>query len=123
MAGGCCGFTVEGDAGESIIIKCQYDKGYAKESKYFCQKTSTIQINCHDRIRTNHQGWDSKQRVSVYDNKDEGFLTVIMRDLTKSDEGNYWCAVDINWKFDKYSEVNLKVGKGEMFIYSFIYYL
>lgn len=100
--------TVEGQAGGSIIIKCRYDKKYTYNKKYFCKG-----YFCRREIYTGRQRWQNDKRFSVYDNEDEGYLKVIMRDLTKSDEGKYWCAVYINWQHDEYTQFNLKVRKGK----------
>lgn len=68
---------------------------------------------CNAKIKSNSQSWRREGRFSVHDNKDVGILKVIMRNLTKEDEGKYWCAVDLKMNFDKYTEVNLKVKEGK----------
>ena len=98
---------MEGYAGDSIIIKCKYDKKYTKHTKYFCKEN--MFLPCNTLIKTK----GSEGRFSLNDDKDSGFFKVIMRKLTKTDEGKYWCAVEKDLSPDKYNEVDLKVREGE----------
>ncbi|XP_041961011.1 polymeric immunoglobulin receptor-like isoform X1 [Alosa sapidissima] len=116
--GGCCAFTVEGYAGDSIIIKCKYKDKHRDQNKYFCKDDGIGgKYLCDTQIQTEgNKGWQTKGRFSLYDNTDGGFLKVIMRNLTKSDEGKYWCGVKKTF-LDDYTEVNLKVKEGKEKVY------
>lgn len=117
MTGGGWATTMEGYAGGSIIIKCKYEETYRHKSKYICKDKHKInKYICSAQITSNHQGWQSQGRFSVYDNKDQCYLKLIMRDLTKSDEGMYWCVVD-RTIFDEYTEINLKVKEGKNYLF------
>ncbi|XP_041961180.1 polymeric immunoglobulin receptor-like [Alosa sapidissima] len=116
--GGCWGFAVEGYAGSSIIIKCKYKDEHRDQNKYFCKDDAIGgKYLCDTQIQTEgNKGWQTKGRFSLYDNTDGGFLKVIMRNLTKSDEGKYWCGVQKTF-LDDYTEVNLKVKEGKEEVY------
>lgn len=113
FAGNFGAFTVEGYAGDSIIIKCKYDEKVMEESKYFSRIYYGFKGMSHSKtlIKTHHQGWWNEGRFSVYDNKEERFLKIIMRHLSKSDEGKYSFVVDT--KLAVYKDVYLKVNEGE----------
>lgn len=81
--------------------------------KYFCKEKAWFTFSCDDQIKAEvHSTWHSQGRFSLYDDPDRGFFEVMMRNLTESDEGKYWCAVDFEGQPDEYTEVNLKVKKG-----------
>lgn len=97
-----------GCVGDSIIIKCRYDKKYTQEDKFFCTG-----YYCNNRVDTDRQGWNNEGRISVYDSKDDGYLKVIMRDLTINDEGTNWCGVNVKKSPDEHIELYLNVEKSE----------
>ncbi len=100
-----------GYSGGGVRIKCRYKEGYTDKAKYFCRGEWS---KCTDQIKTNtkHKRVDS-ERFSLYDDTTAAVFTVIIRDLSEQDSGMYWCATDIPWDEDSYTEVNLKVITGE----------
>lgn len=103
---------VTGYAGGAIVIKSQYDDKYHQNKKYFCKHK--YRLSCENLIMTEFKNeWANAGRFSLYDNTTGRFFMVIFRDLTPDDAGKYYCAVDKEWSFDKYTDVDLNISPGE----------
>ncbi|XP_072566623.1 polymeric immunoglobulin receptor-like isoform X2 [Paramormyrops kingsleyae] len=86
--------TLTGSAGGSISIPCFYGQEHRDSVKSWCKGKGTS--SCSPETRS-----DSPlgiNRVSVTDDPQNLVFIVTMRDLQKSDEGRYWCAVDDGWR-------------------------
>ena len=71
-------------------------------------------MSCEDQIRTGlNNTWKHSGRCSLYDNTRGNYFKVIIRQLTRQDEGTYWCGVDKPIIPDSYTKVELEVKKGE----------
>ncbi|XP_048051352.1 CMRF35-like molecule 8 [Megalobrama amblycephala] len=104
--------SVTGYSGGGVTIKCKYNKEYTANAKFFCkgQRTST----CSDLIKTDIKDkWFNNDRFSLYDDTRSAVFTVTIRNLTEEDSGMYYCTADISLAEDSYTEVNLKVIRGE----------
>ncbi|XP_048866279.1 CMRF35-like molecule 1 isoform X8 [Brienomyrus brachyistius] len=76
--------TLTGSAGGSISIPCFYGQQYKNSVKSWCKRKEAS--SCSIVTRSN--------RVSITDDPYNLVFIVTMRNLQKSDEGSYWCAVD-----------------------------
>lgn len=57
--------------------------------------------------------WVHSGRFSLYDNTGGNYFKVIIRQLTRKDEGTYWCGVDKPNIPDSYTKVELDVKKDD----------
>ncbi|XP_059407682.1 CMRF35-like molecule 2 [Carassius carassius] len=104
--------SVRGYSGGGVNITCRYDRKYTDKNKYFCK--GQWKITCSDLIRTDKKNkWVDSGRFSLFDDTRAAVFTVTFRDLSEQDSGTYWCAADISWGKDSYTEVNLIVESGE----------
>ncbi|XP_043103381.1 polymeric immunoglobulin receptor-like [Puntigrus tetrazona] len=111
MIPGVLGFRVTGYSGGGVSITCRYETQYRNNAKYFCRGQNP---GCSDLIKTEEKDrWVYSGRFSLYDNTSAAVFTVNIRDLREEDSGTYWCAADISWDADSYTEVNLKVLTGQ----------
>ncbi|XP_059407394.1 polymeric immunoglobulin receptor-like [Carassius carassius] len=108
--------SVRGYSGGGVSITCRYDRTYTDKNKYFCRgQTTSIQTErCSDLIMTDKKNNRvNSGRFSLFDDTTAAVFTVTFRDLSEQDSGTYWCAADISWVKDSYTEVNLIVESGE----------
>uniref|UniRef100_A0A8C1LGF8 Immunoglobulin domain-containing protein n=1 Tax=Cyprinus carpio TaxID=7962 RepID=A0A8C1LGF8_CYPCA len=102
--------SVTGYSGGGVNITCRYDRKYTDNAKYFCR--GQWKTTCSDVIRTdmkNENKWVDSGRFSLFDYTRAALFTVTFRNLSEQDSGMYWCAADISWGKDSYTEVKLKV--------------
>ncbi|XP_070964901.1 CMRF35-like molecule 8 [Oncorhynchus clarkii lewisi] len=108
MTGCLSSFKVTGYSGGTVIIYCDYYIEQRSNEKYFCKRQNSL--SCKDQIRTVLRNtWKHSGRFSLYDNTGENYFKVIIRQLTKQDEGTYWCGVDKPIIPDSYTKVELEV--------------
>ncbi|XP_048866385.1 polymeric immunoglobulin receptor-like isoform X2 [Brienomyrus brachyistius] len=85
--------TLTGSAGGSISFQCFYGQQYKNSVKSWCKgrfKSSCTIVTRSDAPRC-------ENKVSITDDPQNLVFIVTMRNLQKSDEGSYWCAVDDGW--------------------------
>uniref|UniRef100_A0AAZ3SW66 Ig-like domain-containing protein n=1 Tax=Oncorhynchus tshawytscha TaxID=74940 RepID=A0AAZ3SW66_ONCTS len=83
-------FKVTGYSGGTVIIYCHYSTEDRSHDKYFCLGQN--HLRCKDQIRTGLRNtWVHSGRFSLYDNTGGNYFKVIIRQLTRQDEGTYWC--------------------------------
>ncbi|KTG38100.1 hypothetical protein cypCar_00045874, partial [Cyprinus carpio] len=105
--------SVTGYSGGGVNITCRYDREYTDNAKYFCR--GQWKTTCSDLIKTdmkNENKWVDSGRFSLFDYTRAALFTVTFRNLSEQDSGMYWCAADISWGKDSYTEVKLKVVTG-----------
>uniref|UniRef100_A0A3B3SMR3 Immunoglobulin V-set domain-containing protein n=1 Tax=Paramormyrops kingsleyae TaxID=1676925 RepID=A0A3B3SMR3_9TELE len=81
---GVTAWALKSPAGGSIRIPCFYGQQYKHSVKYWCKGKDTSSCS----IVT------PSDRVSITDDPHNLVFIVTMRNLQKSDDGRYWCAVD-----------------------------
>ncbi|KAK6301004.1 hypothetical protein J4Q44_G00291020 [Coregonus suidteri] len=108
MTGCLSSFKVTGYYGGTVIINCEYSHQHDDN------QTSFSDGNGKDIIRTGLKNtWQHSGRFSLYDNTEGNYFTVIIRQLTKQDEGTYWCGVDKPTAMGSYTDVELKVEEDD----------
>ncbi|XP_043572432.1 CMRF35-like molecule 3 isoform X1 [Chiloscyllium plagiosum] len=81
---------VRGEVGGSVTVDCRYDQKYKEHKKQWCK--GRVFITCSVIVSTDNP---QKQGVSLTDNKTRGIFSVTMDNLKKSDEGLYWCEIEV----------------------------
>ncbi|KAL1005433.1 hypothetical protein UPYG_G00059080 [Umbra pygmaea] len=105
---GVVNFTVTGYSGGTVIIYCHYDIDERSKDKYFCMGQNSS--FCEDKIRTGVKNtWYHSGRLSLFDDIEEYYFKVVIRKLSRQDEGTYQCAVDVPLSKEPYIEVKLDV--------------
>uniref|UniRef100_A0A674BMF4 CMRF35-like molecule 1 n=1 Tax=Salmo trutta TaxID=8032 RepID=A0A674BMF4_SALTR len=103
-------FKVTGYSGGTVIICCHYSTEERSHEKYFCVGKNSWSLSCEDQIRSVLKNtWVHSGNFSLYDNTGENYFKVIIRQLTRQDEGTYWCGVDKPTLPDSYTKVELDV--------------
>ncbi|XP_042740184.1 polymeric immunoglobulin receptor [Lagopus leucura] len=78
--------------GSSVTIDCRYDPAKNYTLKYLCKWRKT---GCHWIITNNGlQSISFEGRVAMFDNPENGTFSIILNQLSSSDEGFYWCMTD-----------------------------
>ncbi|KAM9485947.1 polymeric immunoglobulin receptor-like [Salvelinus alpinus] len=111
----CClsSFKVTGYSGGTVIIYCDYYIEQRSNEKYFC-KGPKWTYSCDKKITTLRKNtWVHSGRFSLYDVTGGNYFKVIIRQLTRQDEGTYWCGVDKPIIPDSYTKVELDVKKDD----------
>uniref|UniRef100_A0A674DEE2 Immunoglobulin V-set domain-containing protein n=1 Tax=Salmo trutta TaxID=8032 RepID=A0A674DEE2_SALTR len=88
---------------------CPYDRGFETYQKYLSKGIWAYQVDVIQTKMHQHPAWTHKGRFSLYDDTKRRVFTVIIRQLTRQDEGTYWCGVDKPTIPDSYTEVELDV--------------
>ncbi|XP_064816760.1 polymeric immunoglobulin receptor-like isoform X2 [Oncorhynchus masou masou] len=97
-----------------IVILLSFMTEDRSRDKYFCSGQYSYSLSCEDQIRTGlNNTWKHSGRFSLYDNNGGNYFKVIIRQLTRPDEGTYWCGVDKPTAPDSYTKVELDVKKDD----------
>ncbi|KAI3363262.1 hypothetical protein L3Q82_011890 [Scortum barcoo] len=94
-------------AGGSITIPCLYESWYIKNVKYLCKGGHWN--SCSKEIKTNQP---NSGKFSISDDKSRRIFTVTIKDLTDTDTGYYWCALEIDGGSDAGQYFYLSVTRG-----------
>ncbi|XP_067913491.1 CMRF35-like molecule 7 [Heterodontus francisci] len=101
---------VNGSVGQSVHITCTYNKFYSNFQKYWCRgdnwEDCTILVRTQGPRKTNSDG-----RITIAADNEAGKFSVTMNQLTKNDQGLYWCGIE-RFLSDILSPVELKVNEG-----------
>jgi len=101
---------VTGYSGGGVRITCKYET--KNTAKSFCRGDQ--RSTCSDLIKTETKDkWVNSGRFSLYDNTSSTVLKVTIRNLSEEDSGTYNCTFGRTREKDSYTEVNLKVIRGE----------
>ncbi|KAL2086335.1 hypothetical protein ACEWY4_017394 [Coilia grayii] len=102
------GLSVKGYTGGRAVIRCEYQPQDVRREKYFCKANGKWSCG-EEQIRTGLQDqWESRGRLSIFDETGGRFFTIVFRELTPKDSGKYYCAVN-RPGFEKRSRVDLVV--------------
>ncbi|XP_048866278.1 CMRF35-like molecule 1 isoform X7 [Brienomyrus brachyistius] len=82
--------TLKRSAGGSISIPCFYGQQYKNSVKSWCKRKDAS--SCSPEVHSDAPRGNN--RVTITDDPHNLVFIVTMRNLQKSDEGSYWCAVD-----------------------------
>ncbi|XP_029594701.1 CMRF35-like molecule 1 [Salmo trutta] len=112
MTGCLSSFKVTGYSGGTVIIYCHYSTEERSHEKYFC--VGQYSLSCKDQIKTGlKNNWKHSGNFSLYDNTGGNYFYVIIRQLTRQDEGTYWCGADKRILPDSYTKVELDVKEDD----------
>ena len=96
-------------AGGSISIPCLYEPRYKNNVKYLCE--GYYWNFCSYAVKTNSA---SSGKFSIADDKLQRIFIVTIKDLKERDDGDYWCAVEINKGDDNGKYFHLSVTRGKI---------
>ncbi|XP_049901451.1 uncharacterized protein LOC126390964 isoform X1 [Epinephelus moara] len=106
--------AVTGVEGQRFDFRCDYEKSWQKNAKYFCYDSDDSDDNMSftQLIRTEkHDQWQRSGRFSLYDNTTAAFFIVRVDKLTSEDSGTYRCGVDISLRPDDIRFIQLNVSR------------
>ncbi|XP_067913487.1 CMRF35-like molecule 5 isoform X1 [Heterodontus francisci] len=81
---------VHGELGGSVTVDCQYDRNYKDHVKQW--REGYYYLSSEVVVSTDKP---KKGRFSLTDNKTQRIFSVTMDNLTKNDEGYYWCVIEM----------------------------
>uniref|UniRef100_A0A3B1JJU0 Ig-like domain-containing protein n=1 Tax=Astyanax mexicanus TaxID=7994 RepID=A0A3B1JJU0_ASTMX len=76
--------------GGSLTVPCLYEEEYKSNLKYWCKGGHWILCRTVAKTNTSNTG------ISVTDYPSQNMFTVDLKNLSDSDSGWYWCAVEID---------------------------
>ncbi|KAL0151809.1 hypothetical protein M9458_052810, partial [Cirrhinus mrigala] len=95
-------FSVIGCTGGSVMFKCMYKSNDQHKEKYFCRNR-----DCKTGISTETQRrWVNNSRFNLYDDENNRFFTVFIRNLSREDDGEYTCGNKQKWSHNVTLVVN-----------------
>lgn len=99
---------VSGLEGGSVIINCKYDfQKYSNHTKFFCKCKDDKCINVPN---PKEKKWDLKEKFFAVDEIQTGVYSILIRNLSKVDNGEYKCGVENKPQ----TKVELQVKSGEI---------
>ncbi|KAG9278737.1 CMRF35-like molecule 3 [Astyanax mexicanus] len=92
--------------GGSLTVPCLYEEEYKSNHKYWCKGEHWISCDIVAYANSSTTG------ISVTDHSSQNMFTVDLKNLSDSDSGWYWCAVEIGgyWTPDDGDSVYLTVS-------------
>ncbi|KAL6077724.1 hypothetical protein STEG23_007878, partial [Scotinomys teguina] len=99
--------TVRGQERGSLTVQCRYDSSWKDYKKYWCRGADWSSCDIIIQTDTSEQ-LVKKDRVSIRDDQTDFIVTVTMEDLSISDAGTYWCAIERSG-YDPHFEVNVNI--------------
>ncbi|XP_057190677.1 polymeric immunoglobulin receptor-like [Triplophysa rosa] len=97
--------------GGTVTIPCLYDSRYKLNPKYWC--TGATWALCAINAHTNRTG-----KWLITDDPSQNIFTVELKNLTTSDSGFHWCAVEMSKKLDHSQHLYLTVKAGKKGFFS-----
>ncbi|XP_075052276.1 polymeric immunoglobulin receptor-like [Mixophyes fleayi] len=96
--------------GGSVSAECKYNPKKNYTDKFWCKLEESF---CNPIIKTDgYVGEAYEGRVVIHDNATDGTMQILMNQITKEDEGWYWCVLT-DGKRDQTSTVQLKILEDE----------
>ncbi|KAM4047523.1 polymeric immunoglobulin receptor-like [Anomaloglossus baeobatrachus] len=95
--------------GGSVSALCNYDSKKDYTLKFWCKLEGSIctpLINTDGFVKDDFEG-----KLAIYDDPINGTVQVLMNEITKEDEGWYWCVLT-DGKHDQTSTVQIKISEG-----------
>ncbi|XP_007505811.1 CMRF35-like molecule 9 isoform X3 [Monodelphis domestica] len=102
---------VSGPEGSSLSVQCFYEDKHEENSKYWCKVTGLFFQRCITIITTESGKEETDGKMSIMDNPQSRTFTVIMRNLTLKDAGQYQCGIS-RFGVDEVFEVTVVVFSG-----------
>ncbi|XP_007505810.1 CMRF35-like molecule 9 isoform X2 [Monodelphis domestica] len=99
---------VSGPEGSSLSVQCFYEDKHEENSKYWCKVTGLFFQRCITIITTESGKEETDGKMSIMDNPQSRTFTVIMRNLTLKDAGQYQCGIS-RFGVDEVFEVTVVV--------------
>ncbi|NXK50760.1 PIGR protein, partial [Chauna torquata] len=101
--------TIFGVKGSSVTIECHYDPTKKYSLKYLCKWRKN---GCARIIENSGFVLDIYEgRVAMFDNPENGTLSIVLNQLSDSDKGYYWCMT--NEERERKTSKELKIIEGE----------
>ncbi|XP_077151289.1 polymeric immunoglobulin receptor-like [Ranitomeya variabilis] len=97
--------------GGSISALCNYDSKKDYTLKFWCKLEGSVctpLINTDGYVKDDFEG-----KLAIYDDPINGTMQVLMNQITKEDEGWYWCVLT-DGKHDQTSTVQIKISEGNL---------
>ncbi|XP_073523028.1 polymeric immunoglobulin receptor-like [Phyllobates terribilis] len=97
--------------GGSISAVCNYDPNKDYTLKFWCKLEGSVctpLINTDGYVKDDFEG-----KLAIYDDPKNGTMQVLMNQITKGDEGWYWCVLT-DGKHDQTSTVQIKISEGSL---------
>ncbi|XP_073443365.1 polymeric immunoglobulin receptor-like isoform X2 [Dendrobates tinctorius] len=97
--------------GGSISALCNYDSKKDYTLKFWCKLDGSVctpLINTDGYVKDDFEG-----KLAIHDDPINGTMQVLMNQITKEDEGWYWCVVT-DGKHDQTSTVQIKISEGSL---------
>ncbi|XP_046712601.1 CMRF35-like molecule 8 isoform X2 [Silurus meridionalis] len=97
--------------GEDLNISCKYPESLRSYNKFLCRRQSSV--GCHKSVKASRK-YVNVGKFSLYDDRTEQIFTVSIRNVTKTDSGEYWCGAGAAWTSDHgykvyFTQINLTV--------------
>ncbi|XP_051561559.1 uncharacterized protein LOC127445483 [Myxocyprinus asiaticus] len=86
--------NVTGIAGGSVFVTFKYPENAKESTKIFCKLSDN---ECTTLTMAQDHLWIPDKRFSMTDNKSAGYLSVLIRNLTINDTGEYKYKADSKW--------------------------
>ncbi|KAI5109461.1 polymeric immunoglobulin receptor-like isoform X2 [Silurus meridionalis] len=103
--------------GEDLNINCKYPESLRNYPKFLCSRHAAVA--CPYKISVTESRKDvNVGKFSLYDDRTEQIFTVSIRNVAKTDSGEFWCGAEAAWTSDHgykvyFTQINLTVTDGE----------
>ncbi|XP_046708093.1 CMRF35-like molecule 8 isoform X2 [Silurus meridionalis] len=99
--------------GEDLNINCKYPESLRNYPKFLCSRHAAVA--CPYKISVTESRKDvNVGKFSLYDDRTEQIFTVSIRNVAKTDSGEFWCGAEAAWTSDHgykvyFTQINLTV--------------
>ncbi|XP_058258705.1 uncharacterized protein LOC131361539 isoform X3 [Hemibagrus wyckioides] len=99
--------------GGDLTLSCKYPKSLRSNPKFLCKRNQTAACS-HKASVTGSRKNVTMGKFSLYDDRAKQTFSVIIRDVTEQDSGEYWCGAEAAWTSDHgytvyFTRINLTV--------------